>query len=285
MPTSEQPTLLAPPPWHIGGDGSPLVLLHGLGGTWEAWKPVLPALEAAHRVIALTLPGHHGGAPFSGIGDATVAALADQVVAMLSAQGVRSAHVAGNSLGGWLALELARRGVARSVTALSPAGGWKTDADYRSIARTFSLAYALIGNTQGLFSSVAGSSSMRGLLTRQMMQHGDRLPRTDFLAIFRALARTSIFKGLLRSMASTGPFQPLPAGSPPIVIAWCERDQVIPYARYGVAFRECIQGVREAVIPGAGHVPMWDNPASVAETILALTYEVDGVAVPCSSLP
>jgi pimeloyl-ACP methyl ester carboxylesterase len=283
MLTSEQPTNPDPPPCHVGGDGSPLVLLHGLGGTWEVWKPVLPTLEAAHRVIALTLPGHQGGTPFRGNGDATVAALADQLVAMLSAQGIRSAHIVGNSLGGWLALELARQGVARSITALSPAGGWKTDADYRSIARTFKLAYALIGKTQGLFSSVAGSPSMRGLLTRQMMQRGDRLSRSDFLGIFRALARTSVFTGLLRSMASAGPFQPLSAGNTPIVIAWCERDQVIPYARYGVAFRERIKGLREAVIPGAGHVPMWDNPESVARTILALTSEVDGVSVHCST--
>jgi pimeloyl-ACP methyl ester carboxylesterase len=87
---------------HVAGQGSALVLLHGLGGTWEAWRPVLSALEARHHFLALTLPGHHGGPPYAGAGDASVAGIADQLIAMLRAQGVKRAHVAGNSLGGWL---------------------------------------------------------------------------------------------------------------------------------------------------------------------------------------
>src|SRR5215204_739105 len=100
VPASED---AAPPASHVGGQGSDLLLLHGLGNTWEVWKPVIPALEAHHRVIALTLPGHHGGPEYAGSGDATIAGLADQVIATLRAEGVAQAHVVGNSLGGWLA--------------------------------------------------------------------------------------------------------------------------------------------------------------------------------------
>jgi pimeloyl-ACP methyl ester carboxylesterase len=73
----------------------------------------------------MTIPGHHGGPAYAGTGDATVAGLADQIVATLRAQGIDQAHVAGFSLGGWLSIELARRRFARSVIAFSPAGGWR----------------------------------------------------------------------------------------------------------------------------------------------------------------
>jgi pimeloyl-ACP methyl ester carboxylesterase len=135
----------APAAAHVVGAGSTLVLLHGLGGTWEIWKPVLDALAQEHRVVAVTLPGHHGGPAYAGEGDATFAGLADQLIGVLRAEGIDHAHVAGDSLGGWLAVELARRGFARSVTAFSPAGAWRSDADYQAIAKPFRIFYAIVG--------------------------------------------------------------------------------------------------------------------------------------------
>lgn len=260
---------------HRGGQGSALVLLHGIGGTWEVWKPVLPALEQKHEVIALTLPGHFGGPAFAGSGDATVAALADQLVASLREQGIAQAHVAGNSLGGWLALELARRGFARSVIAFSPAGGWRSDEDYRALAMPFGIFYALVGVILFLVTLLARFAWLRKALTQQTMEHGERLTAAEFLDALRAVARTTVFRGLLRTMARDGPAAPLPLGAVPITIAWAEHDRVIPYARYGAPFRERICGLGETVVAGAGHVPMWDNPEQVAARILAVTAAVD----------
>src|SRR5256885_731808 len=109
-------------PLHRGGGGAPLVLLHGFMDSWRTWELVLPALERHHDVLAPTLAGHAGGPPLDG--DATGAALADAVERAMDEAGFPIAHIAGNSLGGYVALELAARGRAKTVVALAPAGGW-----------------------------------------------------------------------------------------------------------------------------------------------------------------
>src|SRR5690349_6553377 len=107
---------------HRGGSGPPLELLHGFLDTWRIWELVLPALERRHDVLALTLAGHAGGPALAG------ASLEDHVEQAMDAAGLATAHIAGNSLGGYVALKLAARGRARSVVALAPAGGWADDA-------------------------------------------------------------------------------------------------------------------------------------------------------------
>ena len=111
-------------PSHRGGSGPPLVCLHGFGDTWRTWELVLPALERRHDVLAPTLAGHAGGPPIEGeLGDGV---LADAVERDLDRAGFRTAHLVGNSLGGYVALQLAARGRAQSVVAFAPAGGWDT---------------------------------------------------------------------------------------------------------------------------------------------------------------
>src|ERR671919_219878 len=89
-------------PAHRGGSGPPLVLLHGFLATWRVWQLVLPALERRHEVLAPTLAGHAGGPPIEGEGDDAV--LADAVERVMDAAGFETAHIAGNSLGGYIAL-------------------------------------------------------------------------------------------------------------------------------------------------------------------------------------
>ena len=118
-------------PWHRGGYGPPLVCLHGFTGTWRMWELVLPALERHHDVLAPTLPGHAGGPPLpEGLSDDT---LPDALEAAMDKAGFERAHLVGNSLGGFLALQLAARGRASSVVALAPAGGWaEKDASFHT---------------------------------------------------------------------------------------------------------------------------------------------------------
>ena len=253
-----------------GGPGPVLLLLHGLCGTWHIWKPVLKLLEARHRVIALTLPGHQGGPDYTGEGDATVAGMADQLIALLHARGIRQAHVAGNSLGGWLSLELARRGFALSVVALSPAGGWTTAADYRAVARPFRLIYALMPLILFLCGLFLGFAGFRRFLGRKTMEHADRVPASDFRDSLRAVASTRVLPGLLRAMGLHGPIAPMDAPVP-IRIAWSERDGVIPFERYGQPMLARIHGAGHTTVSGAGHVPMYDNPQQVAEQILQIS--------------
>jgi pimeloyl-ACP methyl ester carboxylesterase len=109
---------------HRGGAGEPLVLIHGIGSFFQVWEPVLPALEAEREVIAIDLPGFGASAVLDGGREPHPVALAAAVAAFLDGLGIADAHIAGNSLGGWVALELAKLGRARSVCALSPAGFW-----------------------------------------------------------------------------------------------------------------------------------------------------------------
>ncbi|MYU10666.1 alpha/beta fold hydrolase, partial [Streptomyces sp. SID8361] len=112
------------------GAGRPLVLLHGIGHHWQAWEPVLDILSADRDVIAVDLPGFGAsdalpdGIPYDLEGVIPV------LGALFEALGVTRPDVAGNSLGGLLALELGRVGLVRSVTALSPARFW-TEAERR----------------------------------------------------------------------------------------------------------------------------------------------------------
>src|SRR3954447_16697966 len=107
---------------HRGGFGAPLVLIHGIGHTWRGWTPMLPLLEERFDVLAVDLPGFGHSEPFPPSVDLTPEALADAVEDEMGRAGLERVHIAGNSLGGWVALELARRGRAETVTAISPAG-------------------------------------------------------------------------------------------------------------------------------------------------------------------
>src|SRR5450755_1844870 len=105
------------------GRGEPLVLIHGIGSRRQVWEPVLDRLTAVREVVALDLPGF-GDAPIPPPpgAPAGIESLTRLVSEFLDGQGLECPHVAGNSLGGWISLELAKRGRARSVTALSPGG-------------------------------------------------------------------------------------------------------------------------------------------------------------------
>ena len=108
--------------FHRGGSGPPLLLIHGFVDCWRTWDLVLPYLERHHEVLAPALVGHAGGPPLHG--EVTHDLLPDALERAMDEAGFETAHIAGNSLGGYLALQLAVRGRARSVVALAPGGGY-----------------------------------------------------------------------------------------------------------------------------------------------------------------
>jgi pimeloyl-ACP methyl ester carboxylesterase len=258
-----------------GGRGSPLVLLHGLTGTWHIWKPVIALLEPHHRVICVTLPGHSRGPRLPAGVEPTIASMADAVIANLRERGLVSAHIAGNSIGGWLALGLARRGFAQSVVAFSPAGGWRTAKDYRDVSMAFRVFYFLMPLVLLLTAAFMGLPGLRRALGKQTMEHGDRIPAAEFLASLLAFTRTRVLLPLLNSMGRDGPYQSLSVAGVPIRIAWSGCDRVIPYERYGAAMLERTPQAERVTIAGVGHVPMYDDPQRVADCILEVTQAAD----------
>src|SRR5215212_7471670 len=109
--------------FHRRGEGPPLLLLHGLGGTRIVWDPVIEILAAEREVLAPDMPGFGASDPLSD--PPTAVNLAAAVARFCAEQGIERPHVGGNSLGAWVALEMAKQGAAASVTGLSPAGLWK----------------------------------------------------------------------------------------------------------------------------------------------------------------
>lgn len=256
-----------------GGSGEPLLLLHGVTSSWRAWKPVLPMLEQHHDVWAVTMPGHLGGPPLPD-GEFSIDVMADALIAQLDELGIdRAPHVVGNSLGGWAALELARRGRARSVVALSPAGAWAMPSDLYRLLVTFRLG-ALLGGWAPM-RLLASCSLLRRLLLLTLAERADRYTPEQVDELFEDLAGCTLLEPLLSAASTDAPIAPFDELPCPVRIAWSGSDRTIPFARYGRPMVDAVPGADLVMLPGVGHVPMVDNPALVAWTILQHTrYEV-----------
>jgi pimeloyl-ACP methyl ester carboxylesterase len=245
------------------GSGPSLVLLHGIGHHWQAWLPVIDRLAAERDVIAVDLPGFGTSPPLPSGAPATAESLADAIEAFCAGLGVESPHVAGNSLGGYLALELAARGTVRSATALSPAGFWNRG-EHRyawtvlTVLRT--LAVTLPPAQVALLSR---SAIGRTLAFGAIVAHPARLTPDAAIASSRALREAPGFDETLESFAWV-----MPPGPPkaPITIAWGEHDRLLPRRQAVRAARW--SGQRVKLLKGCGHVPMSDDPALVARVIL-----------------
>jgi pimeloyl-ACP methyl ester carboxylesterase len=252
-----------------GGRGEPLVLLHGASMSWRAWRPVLSALEAHHDVLVPTMCGHRGGTPWPEGTPVGVEGLADDAEAVMDAAGLDTAHLAGNSLGGWVALELARRGRARSVVALSPAGGWRGPWTLRRLVWSFRLGQALGGSS--VVRAAARRPTLRRMLLRRVLERGDRVPTRDVPDLFEDMAGCAVLDELLAGAAEHGGVRSFTALPCPVRIAWAGRDRLTPWRRHGVPLRERLPGAEFVRLPRAGHVPMWDDPDLVVRAILGVT--------------
>ena len=257
-----------------GGTGEPLVLLHGIGSSWGSWRPVLPALAARHEVLALNLPGFGGAAPLPACTAPTVSALTDAVERELDDADFERPFVAGNSLGGRIALELARRGRARGVAALSPAGMWT--ARERGYSRAILKAmYATTRRLRPYAGAVSRTAAGRTALFSLVCARPWRIDPDEAREAIEALADADAFPETL-DRAIAGRAEGLSDIRTPMVIAWGTRDLLL-LPRQGRRCTRAIPGAELRELPGCGHVPMWDDPDLVAHTILALTERERGV--------
>jgi pimeloyl-ACP methyl ester carboxylesterase len=259
---------------HRGGAGSPLVLLHGASVSWRSWQPVLAPLEREHRVFAPTMPGHRGG-PYwdTAAGPFTIDRLVDGVCAQLDAEGIDTAHVVGNSLGGWVALELVRRGRARSAVALSPAGAWRSGWDLRRLLWTFRVLRVVA--RPSFAPALAGSPALRRALLRKTMEHGERVGPDLVPDMIADVRGCDVLLPLLDAAVAHGSTRVLADLPCPVRIAWAERDRMIPWRSYGAPMRRIVPDAEFVRLPGVGHVPMWDDPDLVVDAILGVTRTAD----------
>jgi pimeloyl-ACP methyl ester carboxylesterase len=254
-------------PAHRGGAGPSLLLLHGFTDTWRTWEPVLPALERRFDVLALTLAGHAGGPPLEDDGDPEVAVV-DAVEAALDQAGWEAPAIAGNSLGGYVALHLAARGRARAVVALAPAGGWE-------------LGDPAIAETLDYFRTM-------GVLAREAASRADLIASTPEGRVRATAAYAStpdhlspdLIANLIRGAAACEP-EPLVAFAEregwrldaeridcPVRLVWGSEDTLLALPGAAKRFREEWLPQAEWVeIEGAGHCPQLDHPLETAELI------------------
>ncbi len=266
-------------PSHRAGTGTPLLLLHGVGAIWRAWSPVLPYLEPHHDVIVPTLAGHGGGPPLDPDIAPSVHALADGIEDELDRLGLQKVHIAGNSLGGWVGIELARRGRALSLVLFSPAGAWRSQRSIEARAAAIRFSVGGLGRYASRADAIAANALLRWSLLAGQVAYPSRVLPEELAASIRAGALAPVVVPLLRELPLRQ-VQPLPvARDYPVRLVWGDRDRVIPFSGFGAAMLERLPGAELIHLRGVGHVPMSDDPARVAELILEVTADVDHAAV------
>jgi pimeloyl-ACP methyl ester carboxylesterase len=248
------------------GTGRPLVLLHGIGSHRHVWAPVVGHLEARRDVIAVDLPGF-GDSPTLPAGvEPTPAALADAVSGLLDELGLDAPDVGGNSLGGWIALELARRGRVRAAVALSPAGFW-TARERAYAVRTLTAARRSARLLLGRVDALARSAAFRHAGTWTFAAHGERQPPEATAAALRALALAPGWEPTLAALAR-GHFTGGRAVPTSATVAWADRDRLL-LPRQAERARAAAPRARHVRLRDCGHVPTWDDPAQVAAVLAA----------------
>ena len=217
------------------------------------WDPVVERLDGARRVLALDLPGH-GDEPLSA--DASPPALASAIADRLAAVGIERPHVAGNSLGGWVALEMAAAGQAASVTAIAPAGLWREPLVPKR-SRVRAVARALMPVLGPLLRTERG----RRLVLAANAAHPERIPPDAALRLVRAYATAPGFQAVNDAMRASR-FTGLAEISVPVTLAWPEHDRLVRRPR------SLPDWVRSVELRGCGHLPCWDDPEAVAHVLL-----------------
>jgi pimeloyl-ACP methyl ester carboxylesterase len=236
------------------GQGPTLLLLHPLGADRRVWDPVIERLAEQREVIAVDLPGFGESPPLHQT--PTPAALAEAVAAELRGIGIDRAHVAGNSLGGWVALEMALAGRANSVTAIAPAGLWPEPLmPKRAVART--LARVALPVLDAVLAAAAG----RRVLLAGSVAVPDRVPPRAAAHLVRAYATAPGFSAANEAMRAAR-FDGLERIQVPVTLVWPEYDRLVGRPR------RLPENTRSIALKGCGHIPMWDDPVAVAKVLL-----------------
>jgi pimeloyl-ACP methyl ester carboxylesterase len=239
------------------GNGPPLVLMHGIGDTLEAWTPVTELLAAEHEVIAVDLPGFGRSERLTGT-EPTPAALARAVIDFMDGQPF---HVAGNSLGGGIALEVAKAGHALSVTAFSPIG----------FARAWERAW--------LRTMLATMRGVGGRVPRRALALHPVRAASTWLVMDRPRPRALLEHGLEHLRLSPGWAETVPPTvaytftgtiDVPVTVAWAEHDKVL-LPRQAARARAALPAATHVTLRDCGHLPAWDDPRQVAEAVLSAT--------------
>jgi pimeloyl-ACP methyl ester carboxylesterase len=252
------------------GSGPPLVLFHGILCSERAWRRVMPLLAPYHDTIAPTALGHRGGRhPI--VRPTTMGHVFEDAERTLDELKIDQAHLAGNSLGGWVALELARRGRALSLSLFSPAGLWPAGGSTQGTPRAVRVLERTMRDTRRgrpLLPVLGWSARFRRWAMQANIVHGERLTVNEFVDLADDLLGCVVGEDLLKTSEGLGAVGPLAC---PVTLAWSGVDHILPLSSTGQAAREKLPDARFLVLDGVGHLAMFDAPERVARAILETT--------------
>ncbi len=249
------------------GAGSPLVLVHGIGGSHRSWDPVLPALAKERDVVAVDLPGFGATPPLGP--HPTLHDVTDALITFLDAQGLRNAHIAGSSMGARLTLELARRGMGRNVVALDPGGFWNVP-ERAAFAASLSASIRLVRALRPMLPSLVANPVSRTALLAQFSAHPWSLAPDLVLRELESFATSPSFDPLLRDLI-VGPGQQGATVTPGrVTIGWGRNDYVCFPSQAPRALAAFPHGALHW-FERCGHFPQWDRPDETVRLILDAT--------------
>ena len=268
------------PPIHLGS-GEPVLLLHPFLLSQTVWEEVAQQLADTGRyeVFAPTMAAHNGG-PASGNWFLSSSELTDHVERQLDELGWDTAHIVGNSLGGWVAFELERRGRARSVTGIAPAGGWTrwNFTKFEVIGKFVSgMPVLLLARWLGI--RVLHLPFSRRLATLPLSGSPEGVSERQLSGIIDDAAHCpAYFQLLLKAMLMPG-LQQLAHTAVPAHLVFCQKDRVVPPRRFSRHFTDYLPSdTQVTMLDGVGHVPMFEAPGRVTEAIVGFLDQ-------CSSPP
>lgn len=252
------------------GEGEPVLLLHGFTLSHHVWHGVAHELASDYDVLAMTMPGHWGG-PKLRLREVGIGGIADGIERTLDTLGWGTCHVVGNSLGGQVGFELERRGRARSLAAINPAGGWKrwSLTEFRlGLAFAAQFPSALAARALGE-QAVTQRRFQRPILDNASHQP-DAVPPGDAANVVRAVSHCSIYLTYLFAGLRDGPLEGVGQVTVPTSLMLSEYDSFLTRAA-------CMQRlvdelpphVRQIGLAGVGHIPMLKNPEVVVAALRA----------------
>jgi pimeloyl-ACP methyl ester carboxylesterase len=264
-------------PIHLGS-GEPMLLLHPFMMSQNVWKKVAPQIADTGRyeVFAPTMAGHNGGPKGKWFLDTPT--LADHVEGQLDALGWPTAHIVGNSLGGWVAFELERRCRGRTLTAIAPGGGWRHFSPVKfEIVGKFLAGLPMYVLVKLLGARVLSLPFSRYLAHFPISAAPENLSETDLLDIIDDVQHCPAYYQLLVKSLLLPGLMELAETRVPTHLVICEKDRVLPHPRYTRNFTERIPEIsRITELDGVGHIPMFEAPDRIANLILSFVDRYAG---------
>jgi pimeloyl-ACP methyl ester carboxylesterase len=248
-----------------------MVCLHGFTDTWRTWELVLPSLEQHHEVLVPTLAGHAGGPPLDGEVDDV--ALIDAVERAMDEAGFETAHIVGNSLGGYIALRLAERGRARTVVALAPAGGWtELDRSREEVLDLFRSMQQLLKPVAPYADALVASREGRRAATRYTAVRFEHIPAELLAHQIRGAAGCEKAYALIEHAFRHNWSVAAERIACPVRVIWGTADRLLPWPAAAARYRtDWLSHADWIELEGVGHCPQLDVPLETAQLILGFT--------------